>query len=1314
MKNNVHFFKKIGTTLALAALMLAPVWGWGQSLLVDDFTGLNIANLAGQSSWTKGGSGPDATVANTTPLIYTGYNGGGGEYVVMPTGTSTASKVYKALVSTPAPGTNTFYYSLLLRLTSTTATGDYCITLGDPTTGTVYFARLFAKTSGSGFAIGGSKLANVATANFGSTVFNYNTTYLIVVRYTCVSSGSNDLMYVWVNPDITSEPTTVSAEVTITASLGDATPAAVGNFHWHNRTANNPVGSFDGVRVAYGSTSALAWSALDASLAGVSAPTNQASNITFNNIAQTQMDVSWTIGNGAKRVVKMNTSNSFTTPVDGTDPSANAVYGGAGEQVVYNGAGSTIPTITGLTAGNTYWYRVYEYNGSGSTTMFLNTTATNNPNSQATSSSTTAPLISSPTATAITTTTAVLGGDITSDGGSAIIARGTVWSTSSPVTIGNNILAEGGTSTGVFTQSRTSLPSNTLIYYAAYATNIVGTTLTGEASFTTLKTDPSNHVTGFAAGTPTATSIPLSWTDATGTVIPDGYLILYNTTGTFMDPIEGTSQINGAGIQNVAQGVQTYTVNGLTGSTLYYFKIWPYTNSGTDINYKTDGTVPTANATTLTSPTATVTLRPSYIDLSATTSENAVLMTLSNYSSDDARYRLYATNQYWCWDEATDAYITSSSYGSGPQVPGTPSTSTTFWILFQRGTNATVGASYRDRLGTAYSSNYQTVALPAATSITTPFTLSGTFIGSESYTTAVKHVVLAYSGATLVSAASTSLTTGGFAVVCPDGTTIDKIEIRAVDNTLIETKTGSWTVTTDLGSIGTSTFTGIGNWSAGNWSNGIPTATINAIIKGNVTVDDVFDCKNMTISSSGAVTVGTGQGLSVNGNFLIESDATGTGSFIGRTADYDITGTQSVQRYITGAAEAWHLLSSPVANQAISGDFTPSGSYGDGTGYDFYAWNEPTVTWLNQKVGANNINSFVPGKGYLVAYQALNPTKTFAGVLNEGIYSFPVTATVTGGYGQSNLAGNPYPSSIDWKNVPGLDKSDLFGYGTTGVSLYIYNQAFSNYGVYNDANVGDAGTNGASRYIAPMQGFFVLAANAGDFLIDNDARVHNTQAWLKSGNENEFRLRVNAPTAYGADELLLDFAHATSVGGADKWNSLVPTAPGIYTPKEGRNYSISFLTSVSENPMVPVAFTAGIDGNYNLTADFNSAMFSSITLKDTKTSATQDLKVNPVYNFSATTGDDVNRFTLHFTTVGIDNPSTADAVLVYAHDGLVYLNGAPANATINILDITGRVVQQSKTNGSSLTTLNVSSLLHGVYVVNIISGKQLLSRKIIL
>lgn len=194
---------------------------------------------------------------------------------------------------------------------------------------------------------------------------------------------------------------------------------------------------------------------------------------------------------------------------------------------------------------------------------------------------------------------------------------------------------------------------------------------------------------------------------------------------------------------------------------------------------------------------AVVDARPAQIDISSASSESAVLVTVSDYTSDDARYRLYnGSYQYNCWDAATSAYITSTSYSSGPQVPGTPTTSSTWWIMFQRGNNATTVASYRDRLGPAYTSNYRTIALPAATAITTPVSITNSDVTFSTWNDfSSKYVILAYDatiGGTLISATSSALTTGAFNLVIEAGTTIQRIEVRDVLNNLIESVTGTW------------------------------------------------------------------------------------------------------------------------------------------------------------------------------------------------------------------------------------------------------------------------------------------------------------------------------------------------------------------------------------------------------------------------------------------------------------------------------------------------------------------------------------------
>ncbi|MCF6185516.1 MAG: T9SS type A sorting domain-containing protein, partial [Bacteroidales bacterium] len=55
--------------------------------------------------------------------------------------------------------------------------------------------------------------------------------------------------------------------------------------------------------------------------------------------------------------------------------------------------------------------------------------------------------------------------------------------------------------------------------------------------------------------------------------------------------------------KNIASGIQTVTFSGLNSNTSYDFEIFPYTNSGSNIDYKTAGTIPSASGTTTDTPT---------------------------------------------------------------------------------------------------------------------------------------------------------------------------------------------------------------------------------------------------------------------------------------------------------------------------------------------------------------------------------------------------------------------------------------------------------------------------------------------------------------------------------------------------------------------------------------------------------------------------------------------------------------------------------------------------------------------------------------
>ena len=88
--------------------------------------------------------------------------------------------------------------------------------------------------------------------------------------------------------------------------------------------------------------------------------------------------------------------------------------------------------------------------------------------------------------TNIAPTTATGGGNIKSDGGFPITARGVCWSTSSNPTVSDSHTSNGS-GTGSFTSNITGLTLNTFYYVRAYATNSAGTMYGNQVSFTTME-----------------------------------------------------------------------------------------------------------------------------------------------------------------------------------------------------------------------------------------------------------------------------------------------------------------------------------------------------------------------------------------------------------------------------------------------------------------------------------------------------------------------------------------------------------------------------------------------------------------------------------------------------------------------------------------------------------------------------------------------------------------------------------------------------------------------------------------------------------
>ena len=107
-----------------------------------------------------------------------------------------------------------------------------------------------------------------------------------------------------------------------------------------------------------------------------STPTIPSSAISFSSIGNNSMTINFSKGDGARRVVLCKINSSVNaTPINGNLYTASPVFGngtqiGSGNYVVYNDTGSSF-TLIGLTANTIYYFSVFEFNGSGSSSNYL-------------------------------------------------------------------------------------------------------------------------------------------------------------------------------------------------------------------------------------------------------------------------------------------------------------------------------------------------------------------------------------------------------------------------------------------------------------------------------------------------------------------------------------------------------------------------------------------------------------------------------------------------------------------------------------------------------------------------------------------------------------------------------------------------------------------------------------------------------------------------------------------------------------------------------------------------------------------------------
>lgn len=494
-------------------------------------------------------------------------------------------------------------------------------------------------------------------------------------------------------------------------------------------------------------------------------------------------------------------------------------------------------------------------------------------------------------------------------------------------------------------------------------------------------------------------------------------------------------------------------------------------------------------------------------------------------------------------------------------------------------------------------------------------------------------------------------------------------------------------------------------WNGTTWSNGVPSAALDAIIAENFSSTSSgdtagFTAKTLTVNSSKTFTINSGHTVTVaraitnnNGTFNVENNAnlvqtntttvTNSGNIIVKR------NSASIQLY------DYTLWSSPVAGQNLK-SFSPntldSRFYSYDSSQNLYSAVDPLST------------SFSPATGYLIrapnTWTASTPTtfnSVFTGVPNNG------TITLTGLTPNKFYAvGNPYPSSIS-------ATSFINGNSTSG-TLYFWRKTNGANGSAYATRTNAGGT--ASGGLTPTdnigvgQGFIVkTGASATTLSFNNTMRTSsNSLVFLRTNEErNRYWLNLNTPTEFICQTLVAYMPEATaSVDNAIDGKYINDAPVALTSLINSEEYTIQGRAlPFSTTDSVLLGFKTNVAGNYTISIDHVDGFFSTgqvIFLKDNLLNTVNDLSSGS-YSFASAVGTFNSRFEIVYQRVlGVNNPEfTSNNVVVFNDKGDIRINsGSAVMEQVRVYDLQGRLLVEKKqinTTETKITTTAANQVL---------------------
>jgi len=496
------------------------------------------------------------------------------------------------------------------------------------------------------------------------------------------------------------------------------------------------------------------------------------------------------------------------------------------------------------------------------------------------------------------------------------------------------------------------------------------------------------------------------------------------------------------------------------------------------------------------------------------------------------------------------------------------------------------------------------------------------------------------------------------------------------------------------------------NWSnTGNWSpQFVPASDDDIVISAGadyypetISGDDPV-IRHFTVNPGAWFTLPSGKSITVQGDMRIRSDASATAMYIDN-GTLTVNGKSTVERYTD--MQKWHYISPPLSN-ATSNMIT-------GQGQNLYFYNETSQQWSSAGTG----DPLIVMKGYNIYLPWSDITEIFTGEINTGSKSIEVTANGNGW----NLVGNPYPSAIDWDASSGWTKTNI------NDAIYIWNEDIENWATYIDGS----SANGGSQYIAPGQGFWILATGTGTLGTTNDVRVINDQSFLKDNNRQDNKLKLKVSDNTYSDETVIRFNNSATNnfdGGYDALKKFTNTyVPQVFTlSSDSVEMTINTFPAPTEDITLPLHFIVDHSGSFTITAEGqeNFSGIQAIYLEDTKENQIINLNDTPEYTFAYSSGEAPDRFLVRFTTIiteeNIIQQDQEDDILIYSSGNMICLESTAQNiisGEVRVYDLPGREIIYRKPAPATLIKLQLDKPA-GYYIVSIITTEGVYTEKVLI